>query len=58
MTVHRVEPQIQEVETRQGGDGGEGIMMHQTVARQVKLPEAEKKMKQTLKKNILLPDAR
>ena len=43
MTVHRVEPQIQEAETRQGGDGGEGIMVHQAVARQVKLPEAGKK---------------
>ena len=41
MIVHRIEPQIQEVEARQGGDGGERIVVHQAVARQVQLPEWE-----------------
>ena len=35
MIVHRIEPQIQEVEARKGGDGGERIVVHQAVARQV-----------------------
>ena len=39
--IHRVESQVQEVETRQGGDGGEGIVVHQTVAGQVELPGAK-----------------
>ena len=39
--IHRVEPQIQEVETRQRGYGGKGIVVHQAVARQVELPRAE-----------------
>ena len=41
MIIHRVEPQVQEVETRQRGDGGEGIVVHQAVARQVELPGAK-----------------
>ena len=52
MKVHRIEPQIQEVKTRQGGDGSKGIVVHQTVAGQVKLPEVEKKMRQTSTKRI------
>ena len=35
---HRVELQIQEVEARQGRDGGKGIVVHQAVSRQVELP--------------------
>ena len=41
MIIHRVEPQVQEVETRQRGDGGKGIVVHQAIARQVELPGAK-----------------
>ena len=44
--IHRVEPQIQEVETRQGRDGGKGIMVHQAIARQVELPGQKIKKQQ------------
>ena len=36
--IHRIEPQIQEVETRQGRYWGKGIVVHQAIARQVQLP--------------------